>query len=111
MKKVRISIALLLCACALSSCTSRAAKFSDANLESRIANLSLHIENALEKDPYYKRFANYEEAVTCISSYIEDGEGSYNDVSDAWIYISRLLDALDNEINWISDEYFRIYPD
>lgn len=86
-------------------------KISDSELRGRLWSLENSMERSVLDEPYLSKFDSYEDAIVCLYEYIEEDGGSYSKASDAWIYLSCLLDGLDREIRWLNEEYNRVHSD
>lgn len=85
-------------------------KPKDKELRNKLAELAYDIDNGYPL--HTKRtFNDYEDAITCIYSYIEDGDGNISDASDGWIYLSNLLENLSSELEWVYEKYENLYPE
>lgn len=108
MKRFALVLLLVLLAAALGGCTSYNQKAD--NFRDHLAFLATDPEDYIDFHVPYNRTEDLEDAFTKLYCYLYEEDGvTWNEADDAWIYVSRYIDALHAEIAALYEEYQSAY--
>ena len=109
MKKIALLIFVAAVVFSLTGCVRSSSPKVDS-FESHLAALSDDPEEAVGFSLRYNNTANLDDAFTKLCGFTSnDWYVSSNDAEDAWIYVSRYIDALHAEIDELYEEYQDAY--